>query len=60
MAPRRHDVFYTDTIVFKVNDTPSGVPSRYLHEKSIVFGDGFQLSAEFGSERASDEHPVIT
>ncbi|KAL0564530.1 hypothetical protein V5O48_017515 [Marasmius crinis-equi] len=58
MAPRRHDVFYTDTIVFNVNDTLFRVPSRYFHEKSTVFGDAFQLSAEFGSEGASDEQPV--
>ncbi|KAL0070434.1 hypothetical protein AAF712_002265 [Marasmius tenuissimus] len=57
MLSRRHDIFYTDTIVFEVNNKLFRVPSRYFHEHSAIFGGASQLSAGC-NEGKSDEHPV--
>ncbi|KAF9268509.1 hypothetical protein L218DRAFT_917291 [Marasmius fiardii PR-910] len=56
----RHDLFYLDTVVFRVNNTLFKVPSRYLHEKSEVFACASRMSDPNGEagEGLSDDHPV--
>ncbi|KAL0579630.1 hypothetical protein V5O48_002402 [Marasmius crinis-equi] len=56
----RHELFYIETVVFKVNNTLFKVPSRYLHEKSEVFECASRMSESDGKgvEGQSDERPV--
>ncbi|KAJ8076671.1 hypothetical protein AAF712_000305 [Marasmius tenuissimus] len=56
----RHELFYIETVVFKVNNTLFKVPSRYLHEQSEVFAFASSMSDPNGEgvEGQSDERPV--
>lgn len=56
----RHDIYYLETVVFRVEDTLFRVPRRGFELESVIFASMFSLPpGKHNPEGQDDDSPIV-